>query len=342
MTYRAHRRLAATMTACLATCTTAHSDQMPEGMAGRLIAHYKMQRIPQEGPWFSLTYESTDRLDGADLPERYAGRSHTAGSAIMLVETSADFSAMHRLQTDEVWHFYGGSPVDMLVLYPDGTGRRITLGGDVLAGQLPQFTVPHGVWQGSMPRDRSAKAYSLAGDQLSPGFDYADFEMGYRDALQREYPAFAADIRRLTRDDFTTAPVAKSGTPGVAGWRGVVFPASGVPIQTMATGVQLQELVGKIAPDAKSGRVSLAQFVLGPGRSSGMSFNHHSEEVFWVAGGSGRVHLGPDVLPVSPGSVVFIPPGAVHAIEADANTTLTFLAISAPAFTPEDYTAVAK
>jgi predicted cupin superfamily sugar epimerase/quercetin dioxygenase-like cupin family protein len=260
----------------------------------------------------------------------------------MLVETSADFSAMHRLQTDEVWHFYGGSPIDMLLLYPDGTGRRVTLGGDVLAGQLLQFTVPHGVWQGSMPRDRTAKAYSLAGDQLSPGFDYEDFEMAYRDALQREYPAFAADIRRLTRDDFATAPVVGSSAPRAAASRGVVFPSSSVSIQTMTTGVQLQELVGKFAPGAKSGRVSLAQFVLEPGRSSGMSFNHHSEEVFWVASGSGRVHLGSDVLPVSPGSVVFIPPGAVHAIEADANTALTFLAISAPAFTPEDYSAVAQ
>jgi predicted cupin superfamily sugar epimerase/mannose-6-phosphate isomerase-like protein (cupin superfamily) len=305
-------------------------------MAGRLIAHYKMKRIPQEGPWFSLTYESNDMLGGADLPERYAGRAHLAGSAVMIVETSVDFSAMHRLRTDEVWHFYGGSPIDMLLLYPDGTGRRITLGGDVLSGQWPQFTVPHGVWQGSMPRNR-AKTYSLAGDQLSPGFDYADFEMGYRDALQREYRAFAADIRRLTRDEFATAPLARPAMPTVESSRVIVFPSSGVPIQTMAAGVQLQELVGKVAPNAKSGRVSVAQFVLEPGRSSGMSFNHRSQEVFWVASGSGRVHLASEVLPVSPGSVVFIPPGAVHAIEADANSTLTFLAISAPAFTPEDY-----
>jgi hypothetical protein len=335
---RAHRRLLAAMATCLAASAAAQSPQMPEGMAGRLIAHYKMQRIPQEGPWFSLTYESTDLLDGADLPERYAGRSHLAGSAIMVVETSADFSALHRLQTDEVWHFYGGSPIDILLLYPNGTGRRITLGGDVLSGQLLQFTVPHGVWQGSAPRNRAARAYSLAGDQLSPGFDYGDFEMGYRDALQRDYPAFAADIRRLTRDEFANAPVAPPAIPAAgSSKRGVVFPSSGVPIQTMATGVQLQELVGKVASNAKSGRVSVAQFVLEPGRSSGMSFNHRSEEVFWVAGGSGRVRLGSEVLPVSPGSVVFIPPGAVHAIEADANSMLTFLAISAPAFTPEDY-----
>jgi predicted cupin superfamily sugar epimerase/quercetin dioxygenase-like cupin family protein len=329
---------------------------MPAGVAARLIAHYQMKRIPQEGPWFSLTYESTDLLDGADLAERYAGRPHVAGSAIMLVETSTDFSAMHRLRTDEVWHFYGGSPIDMLLLYPDGKGRRVTLGGDVFSGQLPQFTVPRGVWQGSVPRNRGANAYSLAGDQLSPGFDYADFEMGYRDALQRDYPAFAADIRRLTRDEFATAPAAGLAMPtaepsslarepsslAAESSKGVVFPSSGVPFQIMAAGVRLQELIGKVAANAKTGRLSVAQFVLEAGRSSGMSFNHRSQEVFWVAGGSGRVHLGSEVLPVSTGSVVFIPPGAVHAIEADANSTLTFLAISAPAFTPEDYVAVGQ
>ena len=339
---RARRWILAAMACSLATSAIAQTGQTPGWMAARLIAHYKMQRIPQEGPWFSLTYESTDKLDGADLPERYAGRSHAAGSAIMLVETAADFSAMHRLRTDETWHFYGGSPMNMLLLYPDGTGRRITLGGDLFSGQLPQFTVPHGVWQGSMPRNKAAKAYSLAGDQLSPGFDYEDFEMGYRDTLQRAYPAFAADIRRLTRDDFATAPIAETATPALQPSKGIVFPSSGVPMKTMATGVRLQELVGKVAPEAKSGKVSVAQFVLEPGRSSGMSFNHRSQEVFWVAGGSGRVHLGSDVLSVSPGSVVFIPPGAVHAIEADASSTLTFLAISTPAFTPEDYVPVKR
>jgi uncharacterized protein len=328
--------------ACLGTCAFAQSERMPEGMAGRLIAHYKMKRIPQEGPWFSLTYESADMLDGADLPERYAGRSHLAGSAIVLVETAADFSAMHRLRTDEVWHFYGGSPIDLLLLYPDGTGRKVTLGRDVLSGQLPQFTVPHGVWQGSVPRGSAPKAYSLAGDQLSPAFDYGDFEMGYRDALQREYPAFAADIRRLTRNEFATAPAAGSPTPAAEPSKGVVFPSSGVPIQSMASGVRLQELVGKVAPDAKSDKLSIAQFVLEPGRGSGMSFNHRSQEVFVVGSGSGRVHLGLEELPVSSGSVVFIPPGAAHAIEADATSTLTFLAISAPAFTPEDYVAVGQ
>ncbi len=198
-------RYLAIVAGCLAACASAGADP-PGGMAGKLIEHYHMQRVPQEGPWFSLTYVSDDALDGAGLPARYVGRRHAAASAIVLVETAADFSAMHRLQTDEVWHFYGGAPIDMLLLYPDGHGRKVTLGAHVLTGELPQFTVPHGVWQGSAPRGVSARTYSFAGDQLSPGFDYADLEMGYRDALKREYPAFSRDIQRLTRIEFATKP----------------------------------------------------------------------------------------------------------------------------------------
>jgi uncharacterized protein len=312
----------------------------PGGMAGKLISHYHMQRIPQEGPWFALTYQSDDSFDGSALPGRYAGREHAAGSAIIALETASDFSALHRLQTDEVWHFYGGSAIELLLLYPDGHGRKVILGSNILAGELPQFTVPRGVWQGSAPRGASPLRYSLFGDQLSPAFIYEDFEMGYRDALQKEYPSFARDIERLTRAEFAIKPASAFQTPAPAPLVGVVFSAADIPVQSMAAGVDLQELVGKVAKNAQTDRVSIAQFTLAPGRSSGTSYNHMSQEVFLVTGGTGKVHLGSRVESVSSGSTVFIPAQEPHSIEADASTSLTFLAISAPSFTPEDYVAV--
>jgi len=175
---------------------------LPTGLAGRLVRQFHMTRVPQEGVWFSVSYVSEDQLSGAMLPPRYAGRAHAAGSAILAVATPRDFSALHRLQTDEVWHFYSGAPVRMLLLYPDGHGRTVTLGTDVFAGQVPQFTVPHGVWQGAAPQAKSPDGYSFVGTQLSPGFDYADFEIGYRDELTRLYPKFSASIARLTRAEF--------------------------------------------------------------------------------------------------------------------------------------------
>jgi predicted cupin superfamily sugar epimerase/mannose-6-phosphate isomerase-like protein (cupin superfamily) len=319
----------------MSSVCAAHAEPpTPTGTAGKLIAHYHMQRVPQEGPWFSLTYASEDQLAGAGLPARYDGRSHAAGSAIVVVETAADFSGLHRLQTDEVWHFYGGSPIDMLLLFPDGTGRKITLGPDVLGGQLPQFTVPHGVWQGSTPHDRSEGSYSFCGDQLSPAFEFADFEMGYRDALQSAYPAFAEDIARLTRADYANSP------PTAAATRASAFQGADVPVVHAAPGVDLQELVGRVSTEAKTSSVSIAEFRLAPGRSSGMSFNRTSEEAFYVLSGSGTVHLPGRVLPVAQRATVYIPAGVAHSIEADVKHSLVFLAVSAPAFAPEDYVVV--
>jgi predicted cupin superfamily sugar epimerase len=183
------KRFACVTVLCFANLCSARADAPPPGgMAGKLVAHYHMQRIPQEGPWFSLTYQSDDSLDGSALPARYAGRLHAAGSAIVALETAEDFSALHRLQTDEVWHFYGGSPVELLLLYPDGHGRKVILGTNVLIGELPQFTVPRGVWQGSAPQGTSPQRYSLFGDQLSPAFIAEDFEMAIETPCKKTIP----------------------------------------------------------------------------------------------------------------------------------------------------------
>jgi predicted cupin superfamily sugar epimerase len=175
----------------------------PELSAQNLIQHFKMQKIPAEGPWFAVTYRSDDLLDEESLPDRYRG-NRVAGTAIYAVQTKEDFSAMHRLATDEIWHFYGGDPLEMLLLYPDGHGQVVVVGPDVLNGQHPQFIVPRDVWQGSMPIDAKEESYAFFGNTLAPGFEFADLEMGYRDELQAHYPQFAEHIARLTRADFIT------------------------------------------------------------------------------------------------------------------------------------------
>ncbi len=312
----------------------------PPGLAGRLVAHFHMQRIPEEGAWFAVTYTSQDTLDGALLPPRYAGQPHAMGGAIVAVVTTRDFSALHRLKTDEVWHFYSGAPLKLLLLYPDGKGRTVTLGTDVLHGQFAQFTVPKGVWQGAAPVTATARSFSFIGTEMAPGFDPGDFEIGYRDELQRRYPTFARRIRRLTRGEFANSanrpprPAAAPGPPARA------FAADDIPPVAPSPGVTLRELVGRVAPLTKTETLSIAKFTLAPGRSSGTSFNHRSQEVFLIIDGTGVVHLGDKVTPVVAESTVFIPAGEPHSIEADPNSTLTFYAVSAPAYSPEDYTAV--
>jgi predicted cupin superfamily sugar epimerase len=178
----------------------------PRGMAARLIAQLKLAKIPDEGCWFALTYRSTDAVTGPALPTRYRGAPHVAGSAIYTLETREDFSAMHRLQTDELWHYYAGDPLELLLLHPDGRGEIRLLGPDVFHGQEPQIAVPRGTWQGSRPLGEGPEAYTFFGNTLAPGFEAADFEIGYRDELEKAYPAFAALIAELTRPDFITRP----------------------------------------------------------------------------------------------------------------------------------------
>lgn len=164
--------------------------------ASKLIAALGLQPHPMEGGFFRETYRSADTLSASSLPQRY-GRDKSAGTAIYYLLTPETFSAMHRLPTDEIFHFYLGDPVQMLQLFPDGTGRTLILGTDVLAGQSPQVVVPRGVWQGSLLLPGGE--FALLGATLAPGFDYSDYEAGARDQLTSQYPAFADFIRRLTR-----------------------------------------------------------------------------------------------------------------------------------------------
>jgi len=163
--------------------------------ADELIRLLQLKPHPREGGFFRETYRAAETITAAALPERYGGaRSH--GTAIYYLLAPATFSALHRLASDEVFHFYAGDPVRMLQLLPDGQGRAIVLGPDVTRGQQPQVLVPRGVWQGSVLE--LGGAYALLGCTVAPGFDYEDYESGRRDELLAAYPEFADLIRRLS------------------------------------------------------------------------------------------------------------------------------------------------
>ena len=166
--------------------------------ADELIALLNLQPHPKEGGFFRETYRAPEAWPAAALPARYRG-DRSASTAIYYLLTPNSFSALHRLQTDEVFHFYLGSPVRMLQLLPDGTGRTLVLGPDIRNGQHVQVVVPRGVWQGSLLEPGGD--FALLGCTVAPGFEYADYESGGRDALLAQYPAFADLIRRLTPDD---------------------------------------------------------------------------------------------------------------------------------------------
>ena len=166
--------------------------------AAQLIEHLRLEPLTFEGGYFRQTYVAGESVAAEALPARY-GAPRKLGSAIYYLLTSeADsFSALHSLKTDEIYHFYLGDPVEMLLLHPDKRGERIVLGPDVLGGQHVQFVVPRGVWQGS--RLVHGGSFALMGTTMAPGFDFADWTEGNRDALVREYPEHVELIRALTR-----------------------------------------------------------------------------------------------------------------------------------------------
>jgi len=166
--------------------------------AAQLIEHLRLEPLTFEGGHFLQTYVAAESIAAEALPARYGG-PRKLGSAIYYLLTSEpdSFSALHRLQTDEIHHFYLGDPVEMLLLHPDGRGERIVLGPDILGGQYVQFVVPRGVWQGS--RLVYGGSFALMGTTMAPGFDFADWTEGNRDALVQEYPEPAELIRALTR-----------------------------------------------------------------------------------------------------------------------------------------------
>jgi hypothetical protein len=174
--------------------------------AANWIAHFKMERIPQEGAWFAPAFQSDETLAPGVFAARYT-TPRLAYNSIFGVQTKDDFSGLHRLQTDELWHHYKGSPLLLLMLHPDGRGETVVLGKELAAGHRPQSRVPRGVWQGSRPLGGD-EACALIGNSMAPGFDYADFEIGYRDELQAQFPAWAEEIAALTRAEHRRRPVA--------------------------------------------------------------------------------------------------------------------------------------
>jgi uncharacterized protein len=150
----------------------------------------------QEGGYFVETYRSLEVLSEKTLPSRYQG-PRSFGTAIYYLLTPETFSSMHRLQSDEIFHFYLGDPIEMLQLFPDGSGRILTLGSDILHGIQPQVVVPRGVWQGGKLLKEGK--FALLGTTVSPGFEYVDCESGRRDDLIKSYPQFRDLIIALTK-----------------------------------------------------------------------------------------------------------------------------------------------
>ncbi len=162
----------------------------------QLVSKFNLLPHP-EGGYYRETYRSAESIPKHSLPGRFTG-SRNFSTAIYFLLEEGNFSAFHRIQSDECWHFYAGGPLLVHVIHVTGEWETIKLGNDLAAGECFQYVVPAGCWFASEPAPGST--FSFVGCTVAPGFDFADFELADGGKLSKEFPPHEAMIKRLCRD----------------------------------------------------------------------------------------------------------------------------------------------
>jgi uncharacterized protein len=157
-----------------------------------------LKPLPEEGGYYRETY----RGNAGRVPARLFGidsdTNRAISTGIFYLVVPESFSALHRVKSDEMFHFYSGDPVEMIQIDQAGNLKRFTLGADIFSGQVPQVLVPRGVWQAL--RLKTAGKWALMGTTVAPGFEFEDFEVGNREAMTKQFPQHQSDIIRFTRE----------------------------------------------------------------------------------------------------------------------------------------------
>ena len=161
----------------------------------QLITQFNLQPHP-EGGWYKETYKSEEQIASNALPQRFLG-NRVFSTAIYFLLEKGNFSAFHRIKSDECWHFYAGQPLEVFIILPGGELTVVSLGNDIEKGQLFQYTVPANCWFASRPATESE--FSFVGCTVAPGFDFADFELAKEKELVAAYPQHQTIITALCR-----------------------------------------------------------------------------------------------------------------------------------------------
>lgn len=161
----------------------------------QLIKQFNLQPHP-EGGWYKETYKSKEEIAANALPQRFSG-SRAFSTAIYFLLEKGNFSAFHRIKSDECWHFYTGEPLEVYIIGPEGQLAVVSLGNNIEKGHLFQYTVPANCWFASRPAAESS--FCFVGCTVAPGFDFADFELAKADELIASFPQHKTLIAALCR-----------------------------------------------------------------------------------------------------------------------------------------------
>ncbi|HEX2014951.1 MAG TPA: cupin domain-containing protein [Nitrososphaera sp.] len=155
--------------------------------AARLVKKLGLEKHP-EGGYFKQTYKSDTMVNVA----WFDGPRNVSTTIYYLLDGN-EFSAFHRLRSDEIWHHYAGGTLILYAIDKDGKLSKIKIG----RGSMPQAVMKAGIWFAAAPGNK--RSYCLVGCTMSPGFDYRDWELGNKDELVRAYPQHKALIERYTK-----------------------------------------------------------------------------------------------------------------------------------------------
>jgi len=157
--------------------------------AAEMIERLGLEPLPSEGGFYRETYRG-------EVNVTVEQGKRNVSTAIFFLVTPESFSALHRVKSDEIFHYYAGDRAEMLQIDPSGRVTHHLLGPDVMAGESPQIVVPRGCWQGL--KLKSGGSWCLIGTTVAPGFEFADFEMGDRRSLIAQFPHLAGEITGFT------------------------------------------------------------------------------------------------------------------------------------------------
>jgi uncharacterized protein len=164
----------------------------------KIIKKFDMTPLEDEGGYFTETYRSEEKILREHLPSRYKSSRNFSTSILYLI-TPENFSSLHKVSSDEMFHFYMGDQVVMLNLFEDGKGQIIKMGSNIFDGEQIQYLAPKNTWQGA--KLVKGGKFALLGTTVSPGFEFEDFIQAkpYKNEILNNYPGFASLINELIK-----------------------------------------------------------------------------------------------------------------------------------------------
>lgn len=160
--------------------------------AAKIIQLFDLKPHP-EGGHYRETYRAVEKISKSALPSRFVGDC-AFSTAIYYLLAEGEKSKLHRLKTDELFHFYLGDPLIVVQIFPDRV-EKVTLGQDILTDEKVQHLIPAGCWFGGYPAKGSR--FSFIGCTVAPGFDFADFETANTKRLLNDFPHAKEEILKM-------------------------------------------------------------------------------------------------------------------------------------------------